>query len=106
MTPALDILEDVALAPRTTLALGGPARFFVRAESEAHVVDALRWARRRGVDVAILGGGSNLVVGDAGFDGLVVEMAQRGVVTARDGDAVRVTAAAGEDWDADRKSVV
>jgi UDP-N-acetylmuramate dehydrogenase len=98
--PAVDILEDVSLAPRTTLALGGDARFFVRAEDERRVAEALQWAKRRGVPVGILGGGSNLVVRDEGFDGLVVEMAQRGLDEERDGGTVRVTAAAGEDWDA------
>ncbi|HJL14475.1 MAG TPA: UDP-N-acetylmuramate dehydrogenase [Sandaracinaceae bacterium LLY-WYZ-13_1] len=99
MIPAVDILEDVPLAPHTTLELGGDARFFLRATDERTVRDALRWAARRGVRVGILGGGSNLVVDDAGFDGLVVEMALRGVEEREEGDRVLVTAAAGEEWD-------
>jgi UDP-N-acetylmuramate dehydrogenase len=97
--PAVDILENVALAPKTTLELGGPARFYVRAEDERRVADALLWARRRGVRAAILGGGSNLVVGDGGFDGLVVEMAQLGIEERAEKDRVLVTASAGEAWD-------
>ncbi len=97
MIPATDILEDVALAPRTTLGLGGDARFFLSARDARAVTQGLLWARRRGVRVAILGGGSNLVVADEGFDGLVIDMALRGVDEAPDG---RVRAAAGEDWDA------
>ncbi len=99
MIPAVDILEGVALAPRTTLELGGPARFYLVAKSEAMVVDALRWARLRGARVAILGGGSNLVVSDEGFDGLVIELDLFGIEEEREGDRVVVTAAAGEDWD-------
>ncbi len=92
----MEVLEHVALAPRTSLELGGPARFFVEARDDATVVEALRWAKARGVDARVLGGGSNLVVADAGVDGLVVEMAQRGVHI----DGGRVRAAAGEPWDA------
>jgi len=88
--------EHVPLAPRTTLALGGPARFYVEAEDDAALIEALRWARAEGVEARVLGGGSNLIVADAGFDGLVIEVAQRGLQI----DGGRVTAAAGEDWDA------
>jgi UDP-N-acetylmuramate dehydrogenase len=98
--PATDILEDVALGPRTTLELGGAARFYLVAKDERTVVDGLRWARLRGVPAVILGGGSNLVVADEGFPGLVIDLELLGVDEAREGDRVIVTAAAGEDWDA------
>ena len=91
----MNILENVPLAPLTTLKVGGPARFFVRAESEAHVFGALEHADARGLDVFVLGGGSNILVSDKGFDGLVVQIALRGV--SFDGEVV--TAQAGEDWD-------
>jgi UDP-N-acetylmuramate dehydrogenase len=71
----LDIQRDVPLAPLTTLELGGPAKCFVRAESEQVLVDALRWAADESLRVAILGGGSNLIVPDAGYDGLVIQVA-------------------------------
>ena len=99
MIPALDILEDVPLASRTTLELGGSARFYLKVRDDRSVADALRWARRRGVPVGILGGGSNLVVPDGGFDGLVLEMAQEGIEERDEGERALVTAAAGEDWD-------
>ena len=91
--------ERVPLAPRTTLELGGQARYFVRAQDESTLIEALRWAERHGVEVAILGGGSNLVVSDAGFDGLVIEVALRGVAAQARGSSVVLTAAAGEPWD-------
>jgi UDP-N-acetylmuramate dehydrogenase len=96
----LVIEERVPLSPRTTLELGGQARYFVRAEHEHTVVAALRWAQERSLPVAILGGGSNLVVSDAGFDGLVIAIALRGVHSRVRGACVEIEAAAGEPWDA------
>ncbi len=71
----LDIQRDVPLAPMTTLGLGGAAKHFVRAEDEPTLVEALRWAAERSLPAAILGGGSNLIVPDAGYAGLVVHVA-------------------------------
>lgn len=89
------------LAEHTTLRLGGAAREWVRATDEAALVDAVRDADAAGTPVLVLGGGSNLVVADSGFDGRVVEVAVRGVEQESDtcGGAF-VTVAAGEDWDA------
>jgi UDP-N-acetylmuramate dehydrogenase len=89
------------LAQHTTLRLGGPAADWFRADTEAEVIDAVAEADRAGRPVLLLGGGSNLVVADEGFDGLVVEIATRGV--RQEGDmcgGAFVTVAAGEDWDA------
>jgi len=93
-------LENVPLAPLCTMGVGGPARFFVEAANEAAVLAALRWAQERGVPLRVLGGGSNLVVADAGVDGLVVKIALRGVSSREAGGGLEVTAAAGEPWDA------
>jgi UDP-N-acetylmuramate dehydrogenase len=71
----------------------------VRAEHEATVVEALRWATQRSLPVAVLGGGSNLVINDAGFDGLVIAIALRGVHSRVRGSCVELDAAAGEPWD-------
>jgi UDP-N-acetylmuramate dehydrogenase len=92
----LDIQENVSLAPLTTLRIGGAARFFARAESEEQVLAALRFAEERSLPVFVLGGGSNLLIADEGFDGLVLQMAIKGVSF----DGSSVTAGAGEDWDA------
>ena len=70
--------EHVGLAPYCTLGVGGPARFFVEGADEATVLEALGWARARDLPLRVLGGGSNLVVADAGVDALVVRMAIRG----------------------------
>jgi len=91
------------LRDHTTLRLGGPARDFVTATTEAEVVDAVRRADEAGDPVLVLGGGSNLVVADEGFDGTVVKVATRGISPdVEDGlscGGVMVTVAAGETWD-------
>lgn len=87
------------LAPYTTLGLGGPARRFVEAETAEHLVSEVADADRNAEPTLVLGGGSNIVVADEGFDGLVVKVATRGVSVSRDGEQVLVTVEAGEDWD-------
>jgi UDP-N-acetylmuramate dehydrogenase len=93
------IRDDVPLAPLTTLELGGRARHLVEAADEAAIVEALAWATARGVPAFVLGGGSNVVVADAGYEGLVVRVTSRGRAYAYAGAEVRVTATAGEPWD-------
>ena len=85
------------LADFTTVRLGGPARAFVRAETEDELIDAVRSADAARTPVLILGGGSNLVVADEGFDGTVIQVATRGV--RRGGPLGELTVAAGEEWD-------
>ncbi len=91
----MQVLENVALAPRTTLGLGGAARFFVEAASEAILLEAQAWAQTRAVPVFLLGGGSNIVVSDRGVDGLVIALRPGGTSFTPDGGA---TAWAGDDW--------
>jgi UDP-N-acetylmuramate dehydrogenase len=90
----------VSLAPLTTLRLGGLASRMVDIEDEADVAGAAGDAQARGVPLFVLGSGSNVVVGDDGFPGLVVRMATRGVRVTREGGRAVVDVAAGEDWDA------
>jgi UDP-N-acetylmuramate dehydrogenase len=96
----LKLQEHAPLGPRTTLGVGGPARYLVEARSEQELIDGLSWANERGLPVRVLGGGSNLVVADAGFDGLVLVVALRGIqLSSPTGDAL-LSAQAGEPWDA------
>ena len=96
--------ENKPLAPFTTFGIGGPARWFVEAASEDELVEATGWARERGLALFVLGGGSNLLVADAGFDGLVLRVGLRGIEI-REPEFLRLggksiySAAAGEDWD-------
>ena len=87
------------LAERTTLRVGGPAADWIVADSEDALVEAVLRCDRDGTPVLLLGGGSNLLVGDQGFPGTVVDVAGRGIEADEDGDAVRLTAQAGEPWD-------
>ena len=89
------IFNDISLAPFTTFGIGGPARWFVEAESEGDIVEAAQWAREHGRELFVLGGGSNLLVSDAGFNGLVLHIGIKGVE--RVGDLFHC--GAGEDWD-------
>ena len=90
--------ERVPLAPLTTLGIGGPARWFARV---THVDDlfvaASGW---EGESLFVLGGGSNLVIADEGFGGLVLQIAIGGVNVSADGEDVLLSAGAGEPWDA------
>jgi len=95
----LKVRDDVPLAPLTTLELGGRARHLVDAADDGAVIEALRWADARGLPVLILGGGSNMVIADRGFDGLCIRVATRGRRFDDAGGAVTLTAAAGEPWD-------
>ena len=92
--------EDIALAPLTTLGVGGPARYFCEANTEDDIREAVCFARERDLPIFILGGGSNLVISDNGFPGLVLKIALRGIErqSAKDGH-VLFEAAAGEEWD-------
>ncbi len=71
----MKIEENVSLAQFTTLKIGGPARYFCRVESEEDLLQAVTFARDAGLPLFVLGGGSNLVVADLGFPGLVVHAA-------------------------------
>jgi len=93
------IRRDVPLAPLTTFELGGPARFFAEVASRDDVVWALRWGREQDLPVFVLGGGSNLLVGDAGFSGLVLQLRARGMELRSQGDRVLLEAQAAEPWD-------
>ncbi len=91
----MQIEENRLLAQLTTFGIGGPARWFATATSEDEIEQACAWAREHKAPLFILGGGSNLLVADAGFDGLVLQVALKGI--AREDAIFRV--AAGELWE-------
>src|ERR1035438_8335427 len=94
--------ENKPLFSYTTFGIGGPARWFVEATSEEDVAEAAAWAGEKGVALFVLGGGSNLLVSDAGFDGLVLRIGLRGIDAADAGGPAGETvyrAAAGEEWE-------
>lgn len=71
----MTIEEQVPLSRFTTLGTGGPARWFAKPERVEELAEALEWASERDFPVAVVGLGSNLLVADAGFDGLVLKLA-------------------------------
>ncbi len=94
------IRKDVSLSKFTTFKIGGRADFFASAKSETEVIEALQFANQNNLNVFILGGGSNVLIADEGFDGLVLQIALKGISIFQEKDrTVRVTAPAGEDWD-------
>lgn len=96
----LQIEKNVSLAELTTLKIGGAARFYVSAKTENQIVEAVRFAEENGLEIFVLGGGSNVLIADAGFDGLVLHVRLKGVSLERESnETVLVNAQAGEDWD-------
>jgi UDP-N-acetylmuramate dehydrogenase len=93
------LLHNVPLAPMTSLRIGGAARRFVEIDDEEALVAEVLAADARREPVFVLGGGSNVVVSDSGFDGLVVRVMTRGVNPRRNAGRAVVDVAAGEPWD-------
>ena len=93
--------ENVSLAPLTTFRIGGPARYFVEAHTSADVVEAVSYAQSQSLPLFVLGGGSNLLVADSGWPGLVLKVAMTGIERRpgeTDGNAI-FEVGAGEIWD-------
>lgn len=97
---AIEVTENEALAPWTTLGLGGTSRYYAPIRNENELSEALAFAERERLDWMVLGGGSNVVIGDGGFGGLTIHMRMRGISAETSEDAVHVEAKAGEPWDA------
>jgi UDP-N-acetylmuramate dehydrogenase len=93
------IQENVALAPLTTMGVGGPARFFVEGTSKVEIREAVEYAKTRNLPLFVLGGGSNLIVSDAGWPGLVLKVAIQGINHRHGHGTAYFDAGAGEDWD-------
>jgi UDP-N-acetylmuramate dehydrogenase len=95
----MQFLEEIPLAPYTTFKIGGPARWFAEAASEDDIAAGIAFAGERRLPLFVLGGGSNLLVSDGGFPGLVLRIALRGIESTQGNGQPIVSAAAGEDWD-------
>ena len=100
MSRGLELVEEkVSLASLTTLEVGGPARYLARSGGARELCDLLLWARKRKLPVFVLGGGSNLLVADSGFEGLVIQLEGGAIRLESRGDRVLVKADAGVAWD-------
>jgi UDP-N-acetylmuramate dehydrogenase len=98
--PALKVQEFIPLAPYTTLRIGGPARFFCEVKDEVEIAEVVSFANGRNLPLFVLGGGSNLLVSDAGFDGVVLRLGVPfGKGERRHSESVLLEVGAGENWD-------
>ena len=99
----MTIQENIALAPLTTLQVGGAARYFAELKREDDVSEALQFAKTRNLPLFVLGGGSNLVIADSGWPGLVLKISIGGIATPQPkeagGNAVLFSVGAGVNWD-------
>ncbi|MBI4272861.1 UDP-N-acetylmuramate dehydrogenase [Candidatus Uhrbacteria bacterium] len=91
--------EKILLAPYTTFGIGGPARYFATVTSEQELIEALEFAQEKISRIFVLGGGSNILVSDAGFDGLVIHNRIKGFEFIQDQNKTLISCGAGEGWD-------
>ncbi|OGC87953.1 UDP-N-acetylenolpyruvoylglucosamine reductase [Candidatus Adlerbacteria bacterium RIFOXYC1_FULL_48_26] len=92
----MQLQENIALAPYTTFNIGGLARFFIAVKTTDELAGALSFAKEKSLPVFVLGGGSNVLIPDEGFDGLVIKIEIKNGITV---DGASVAASAGESWD-------
>ena len=88
MSPPAGVEAGYRLSKLTTVRTGGPADFYARPASEGELVELLRWAEEEGIRVAVVGSGSNLLVADEGFRGLVLKLAGALTEVERDGERI------------------
>jgi UDP-N-acetylmuramate dehydrogenase len=96
----ISIKENFPLRELTTFKIGGAARYFTEVTSEDSIMKALEFAKDRSLDLFVLGSGSNLLVSDAGFLGLVIHNKLTGIKSSRKGNSIIATVNAGHNWDA------
>lgn len=95
----MTISENITLADKTTFRIGGEARFFCVATSVDDVIEAVEFAREKSLPIFVLGGGSNVLVADEGFPGLVIKIEITGIEENDRGEEVELIIGAGVDWD-------
>lgn len=100
MTGNFELQENIPLAPLTTFKTGGPARYFIDARTEADVVAGVTFATEKNLPLFVLGGGSNIVVADQGWPGLVLKISIPGMQLLEEPGSWTLCAGAGENWDA------
>src|SRR5213076_256130 len=98
-TAPMNVQENVALAPLTTMKVGGPARFFIDSKTITEVQEAVAFARSRDLPLFVLGGGSNLVISDSGWPGLVLKIGIAGIDERNENGKAIFDVGAGEEWD-------
>lgn len=95
---SLNVTKNIPLAPFTTIQLGGNAKEYISCKTQSDIIAALAYAKEHALRVHVLGGGSNSIFADAGFDGLVIHIETKGITTEKSDGAVLLAAQAGEAW--------
>jgi UDP-N-acetylmuramate dehydrogenase len=96
---SMQIQGNVALAPLTTFKVGGPARYFAEAKTPKDVSEGVAFAQSRSLPLFVIGGGSNLVISDSGWPGLVIKIGIKGIDERAEGGKKLFEVGAGEEWD-------
>ena len=84
----ITVKENYPLRELTTFKIGGAARYFTEVSREDEIIKAVEFAKDRSLDLFVLGGGSNLLVSDAGFHGLVIHNKLTGLESSRKGHSI------------------
>jgi len=95
----MNVQENVSLAPLMTMKVGGPARLFIDSKTITEVQEAVAFARSRDLPLFVLGGGSNLVISDSGWPGLVLKIGIAGIDERNENGKAIFDVGAGEEWD-------
>ena len=89
------IRKNISLAPLTTFKIGGPARYFLEIKNMDEIIAGLQWARQNNIPYFILGGGSNILISDKGFNGLVIKMQNLKIKMQNDNSKCKIFAGTG-----------
>ncbi len=95
----MKIINNYSLKELTTFKIGGPAKYFCIAKSEDEIIEAIGFSKKNKIPFFVLGGGSNILVDDKGFDGLVIKIELMGIKYEEKDNFVKATVGAGENWD-------
>ncbi len=96
----MQIQENVQLAPYTTFKIGGPAKYFCIVKNQFDALEAYEFAEKNNLKTFVLGGGSNILISDTGFNGLVIKVVNKGIEILKESEnEVLLSVASGEVWD-------
>lgn len=96
----MEFFENYGLKKHTSMHVGGPARYFIEINSKEELIKALIFSKEKSLKIFILGGGSNVIISDKGFDGLVIKINIKGINLIREDQTSKYyEVMAGESWD-------
>lgn len=95
----MNIQKNISLKEFTTFRIGGKAKFFCIVTNEDELIEAIGFSKKNKIPFFILGGGSNILISDDGFAGIVIKIEIKGITYKEEGNLVKMTVGAGENWD-------